>query len=144
MPKSIVLDASVFLSRLIPSDPYYEISRDFFTSLREKKTAVFIPILTVMEILHAYFRASKDQKQTDKIYEEIIEWNISKTLHIVNMDASFLVHFTAWHHLLDIKTSDAAVALTAYRLKLPLVTWDKKMLGAAKKYIKVVTPDSFL
>lgn len=144
MPKSIVLDASVFISRLIPADPYYELSRDFFAAVQKKKMAVFLPMLTVMEVLHAYFRASGDQKQTDKIYEEIIEWNISKTMHIVNIESSFLIYFTAWHHLFDLKTSDAAVALTAHRLRLPLVTWDKKLLRAAKKHIKAVTPDFFL
>lgn len=97
-----------------------------------------------LEILHAYFRATKNIKATDSIYQKLIEWNYLKTLRIVNMEANSLVHFTAHHDLFDIKTADAIVAMMALRFHQPLITLDKKLLAAAVPHVAAMTPGEFL
>lgn len=128
----------------MPSDRNHKVSRRFFQTVRKKNIVIFIPMLTLFEILQTYFRISGDRERTDQLYAEMIEWNISKRLHLINLEATFLVYFTAFHHLFQIKTSDAVIALTAHRLKIPLVTWDKKLLYQTKNQIDAFTPKEFL
>lgn len=142
--QNIVVDASVFLARLMPSDGHFDSALRFFDMLRKKKIIVTIPVTTLFEILHAYFRTTKNRNATDAIYQEMIEWNLSKSLHLVNIESSFLIHFIAHHHLFDTKTADAIVATTAYHLKYPLVTLDKGLLKNAKKHTEAMTPEEFL
>lgn len=144
MKKHIVVDTSVFISRCVPSDKYYNETNKFFKTVFDKKLIVTIPITTFLEILHAYFRGTKNIKATDVIYQELIEWNYLKTLRIVNIEANSLIYFTAHHDLFDIKTADAIVALTALRFKQPLITWDKKLLAAAAPHVTAMTPKKFL
>lgn len=105
---------------------------------------MLIPLIVLFEVLQAYFRRSNDLKKTDQIYKEMIECNMTKTLRIINIEASFLTYFTAFHHLFHLKTADCIVALTAHRFKYPLITLDKKLLAASKQHIDVYTPPQFL
>lgn len=142
--KLIVVDSSVVISSLIESDPSHEFSRNFLSELKKKKQQIILPILAVFEVLHAYFRLCKDQEKTDKLYQALIDWNLTGFLRIANLEASFLVYFTANHHLFPIKTADCVMALTAHRLQSPLISWDKQLLKNAKKNIQAMTPEKFL
>lgn len=142
--KTIVVDSSVIISSLIKSDLYHEISRNFLTELKKKKQQIILPVLAIFEILHAYFRLCKNQEKTDELYQALIDWNLTGFLRIANLEASFLVYFTANHHLFPMKTADCVIALTAHRLQLPLISWDKQLLKDTKKYITALTPEKFL
>lgn len=142
--KTIVVDSSVIISSLIESDPFHKFSRNFLSELKRKKQQIILPMLAVFEILHAYFRLCKNQEKTDELYQALIDWNLTGFLRIANLEASFLVYFTANHHLFPIKTADCVIALTAHRLQSPLISWDKQLLKNAKKYLIAITPEKFL
>ena len=143
MKRSIVVDASVFISNFIEDDVGHRSSRRFFFEVKKRKIKIMIPITVFFEVLHAYFRASHDDIKTDALYQTMIDWNISKKLQIINLEASFLAHFGANHNMFDIKTADAIVAVTAYRFKYPLITWDKRLLIHACKHLTAFTPEEF-
>lgn len=143
MVKDLVIDASVFLSSLVTHEKYHQESRKFFGMIKKNKIKVHIPILTVFEILSSHFRLINDENITDLIYKELIEWNLTRDLNIINLEANFLVHFTAHHYLFKLKTSDTVVALTAHYLGYPLVTWDKQMIKESRDKFEVMTPAEF-
>jgi len=142
--QNLVVDSSVFLSSFLDEDTNNALSRRFFDSVKQKNIHIFIPILAVFEILHSYYKKGFSRKQTDMLYKTIIDWNIDDGLHFVNLEASFLAHFTANHHLFQLKTSDTVFAILAHKLKYPLISWDKQILNIQKKYAKTLTPDEFL
>lgn len=144
MIKNIVVDASVFISGFVDADAHNQHARSFFKTIHAKKIRITISVLTFFEILHAYFRATNNMDATDMLYKELIEWNIEKQLRILNIEASFLAYFGAHHDSINIKTSDAVVALTARRFKYPLITLDKKLLAVASPHINAMTPEKFL
>lgn len=143
MPKRITIDSSVFISGFIPTDSNFSKSREFIQKIIEKENQILIPLTSLMEIIHAYFRATKDLEKTDQIYKKFIEWNLTRQIRFLNLEAEDLIYFTAHHHRFPLKTADTLVALTAHRLKCPLITWDKQLLKAMPK-VEVMTPTEFL
>ena len=144
MTKHLVVDSSVFLSHLISNDANHAASREFFNRVKKEKLTLVIPMIAFFELLHVYFRITEDSKKTDELYQEMILWNISKTLRLVNLEANFLIHFAAHHELFSVKTSDAVLAVTALHLKYPLITWDKRLQASAKKHIEAMTPEEYM
>ncbi|MBI4994986.1 type II toxin-antitoxin system VapC family toxin [Candidatus Peregrinibacteria bacterium] len=144
MKTTIVVDSSVFISSFVTQDSRHKISTEFFATIKKKQQQIIAPINVVFEILHAYYRLTKNRQKTDNLYQMIIDWNLTKELRIANIESSFLVYFTAYHHLFNLKTADSIVALTAHRFKYPLVSWDKQFLKNTKKHIKTFSPDEFL
>lgn len=140
----LIVDSSVFLSRLMMSDVNRSISGSFFEYLKKKNITICIPIVTFFEILHAYFRVVKSIEYVDRFYQEMIDWNLSGKLKIINIESAFLAYFAAFHHLFDIKTADCIMAIAAHRFDYPLITWDRKLLLAAQKSVKAFTPKEFL
>lgn len=144
MKTSLTVDASVIIASLVPMDKEYAVSRRFISMIKSVQSRVTMPLITFFEILQVYFRFCNDREKTDAIYKEMIDWNVEGTLQLINLEASFLTYFAANHDLFPLKTSDAVLALTAHRLKQPLISWDKKLLQHAKKHVKAMTPAEFL
>lgn len=142
--KSVTVDSSVFVSSLMPADKHFKTSRIFFRFLKTKRITIYIPISVFFEVLHSYFRLTNNINNVDLLYQKMIDWNLSKKLRLINLEAAFLVYFSSFHHMFDLKTADAIVAITALKLKQPLITWDKKLLGISGKRVKALTPESFL
>ncbi|MBT5016212.1 PIN domain-containing protein [Candidatus Peregrinibacteria bacterium] len=143
MPKTITIDSSVFVSSFLETDPNYKISRDFINKITKENIPILIPLTTFMEVLHACHRAFNDLTKTDQLYKKMIEWNLTRQIRFLNIEAQELVYFTAHHHRFKLKTADAIVALTAHRLKCPLITWDKQLLNVSSE-IETLTPEKFL
>lgn len=143
MPQKITIDSSVFISSFISNDPHYRDSKKFMAQIIKQQNQILIPITSLMEILHAYFRATNDLNKTDELYQKFIEWNLTRQIRFLNLEAEELIYFTAHHHRFNLKTADSLVALTAHRQKCPLITWDKQLLKASPA-IDVMTPKEFL
>ena len=145
MTKRIAIDASVFIAKFIPEEPHHEISQKFIEAVIQSGVQIMIPVWTLFEVLHAYYRRSDGAlEKTDGIYKNFIEWNLTRQIRFVNMEADFLVYFTAHHHRFSLKTADSVVALNAHRLKCPLITWDKKLINSIKGRVEAMTPEKFL
>lgn len=144
MNKKLVIDASVFVSTFSEGEEFHAESRAFFEEIMGGKTDIFVPILTIFEILQTFYRNTNDTKRVDRINAYLIEMNMSQRLKVINLEADFLAYFVTHHHEFPLKTSDAVVALTAEREHCPLISWDKQMLKAASKNVETYTPTEFL
>jgi predicted nucleic acid-binding protein len=140
----LVIDASVFLSSLFKEEAHSKISVDFLQMVQGKQCMILMPMLTLFEVLHGFYRVSRDKLATEAVHESFIDMNASNGLKIFSLEASFLSHFMAYHKCFDLKTSDAIVVLTAHREKCPLISWDKQLLKVASKQIKAYTPEEYL
>lgn len=140
----IVVDASVFLSSALEREVHSKASRQFFEEIKGSGTRVVVPILTLFEVLHNFYRASKNSVATERIHDYFVNLNVTGALKILNLEASFLAHFFSSHKDFDLKTSDVIVTLTALREKCPLISWDKQMLKMASKKVEALTPAEYL
>lgn len=140
----LVIDASVFLSGLFHDEENSEISGKFLETVRQKNILIVLPMLTLFEVLNTFHRVRKDSEATELVHQSFVDMNVSKGLILLSLEASFLAHFFTYHEYFDLKTSDAIVALTAHREKCPLISWDKKLLKEANKYINAYTPEEYL
>ncbi len=144
MKNVVTVDSSVFLSGLFKNEINHDISLNFLNILRKHKIQIIIPMIVYFEVLHNYYRVSKNIKETDEVSEEFILLNQIKLLKILNMEASSLAQFVAEHHDFDLKTSDTMVALCAMSSNIPLITWDKKLIKHCDKKVQAFTPKEFL
>lgn len=142
--KKVVIDSSVFLSSFLPNEENSKASKEFFEVIQSEKITIFLSMLTLFEVLHSYYRVTKNSQATEQVHQFFIDLNISKGLKIMSLEAAALAHFVTRHEDLDIKTSDTVIALTALREKCPLISWDKQMLKAAAKEVEAYTPTGFL
>lgn len=141
---TLVVDASVFLSSFFDDDANSKISRKFFANLKENGVKISVPILTLFEVLHNFYRVSGDTSKTQQLQTFFVNLSTAKELKIFNLEASFLAYFLSLHEHFDLKTSDTLVVLTACREKVPLISWDKKMLKQGAKGVTTYTPEEYL
>ena len=144
MKNALTIDSSVFLSAFLGKEPQSEISIDFLSFVRNNNFRILMPILVVFEVLQGYYRSTKNLKETESIFEQFIDLNISHKLKILNLEASFLADFVAGHHFFDIKTSDTIVAISAMTSNTPLISWDKNLPKHSSSKLKTFTPQEFL
>ena len=144
MKNAVTVDSSVFLSNLFKDETNHEISVNLLNILSKNRTQIIIPIIVYFEVLHNYYRASKNQKETDEISEEFILMNQINRLKIINLEAPSLAQFVTEHHNFDLKTSDTVLALCAMSSNIPLITWDEKLIKHCKGKISAFTPQEFL
>jgi predicted nucleic acid-binding protein len=144
MTSSISIDSSVFLSGLTTTDPSFAVSKAFLKKIVTGNILIIVPVLVLFEVLHAYFRNTKDLKKTDEVFQNFIDLNIEKKIRFINIEADFLSYFVARHYEIDLKTLDSVIALVAQKNHCPLVTWDKKLLKNCKGKIQTMTPAEFL
>jgi predicted nucleic acid-binding protein len=144
MKDPIYIDASVFLSKYFLHESSHSITKHFFDQIEVSKTPIILSILTIFEVLQSFFRINQDRSQTDQIHQEFIDLHIAGILVITALEAEFLSHFTANHHLFNLKTSDTIVALSAHSHNCPLITWDKQLIKSCRPNIDALTPEEFL
>lgn len=141
---ALVVDASVFLSSFLDNEVRSLTSRLFFESLKKEGIKITLPILTLFEVLHNFYRVSGDMGKTEAVHDFFVKLSVANEIKILSLDASFLSHFFSFHKNFDLKTSDTIIVLTAHREKVPLISWDKKMLKQGAKSTTVYTPEEYL
>ncbi|MEK7523506.1 MAG: PIN domain-containing protein [Patescibacteria group bacterium] len=142
--KTLVVDASVLLAHFVPHENHHDLARQFFERVKHQKLTLILPVITFCETLQVYFRIFQNRNAGDRLFQEMIDWNIQKNLRLINLEAGFLTYFAAHHTLFALKTSDSILAITAHRFKCPLISWDKQLVQNAAKHVRAITPEEFL
>lgn len=131
----LVVDSSVFIASLSPSDSTHDISRQFLSKLAVQD--VILPTLILAEVATVLHRNK---------YKEIptVIRNIS-TFPLVHLDHDFIEQMMGkLPEMPVLKTADMIIVICAKAAKATLVTWDKQLLKLQKKVCEVITPDGFL
>lgn len=133
MMKSIVLDSSVYISRLKPQDIFNSKTKDFLLRLEEKKPdiEIIVPILIVLEVANVLRKP---------ITEVILVFTGGQ---IVELTLDFAEKITPVFESFRLKTSDAVILASAKIHDADLISWDKKLVNEAKKLVRATTPEDF-
>ncbi len=129
-----VLDASVWVSRLVPQDGYHASVKAWMERQRSQGQRFLSPGLLLPEVAGAIARRTGDAGLAQRAVSRL---QTLPGLRLVEMDSSLT---EAAAHLaadLGLRGADAVYVATALALKLPLVTLDRDQRGRAAPRVAI-------
>ena len=131
----IVVDASVWVSRLVSDDAFHELIKDWMASQREQGTELVSPFLLLVEVGGAISRKTGIPELGLNAVKQVENL---PGVRLVEMDNSLLKDAANLAAELGLRGADATYVATAARLNLPMVTLDKDQRERASKRIKIL------
>ncbi|HLO31717.1 MAG TPA: type II toxin-antitoxin system VapC family toxin [Anaerolineales bacterium] len=130
----IVVDASVWVARLVSQDVFYEPVKEWMSACMREEHQFLAPSLLLAEIGGAISR-----RTTRSLGLKAIEQVQSLPgLQLVEMDHSLLLEAAQLAAELGLRGADSLYVAVAARLDLPLVTLDVDQRERAEKRVKVL------
>ncbi len=132
----MVIDASVWVSYFVPSDPHHQGSYEWVAQQLAEGSSLVMPGLSLAEVGGAVSRISRDA-ETGKA---AVRWLLTRAgLEIVSgEDQEEEAAFLACDLLL--RGADAYYVLLARRRSLPLISWDEQQLARSADLTPVGRP----
>ena len=124
-----VIDASVWVSRLVPQDVNHRASRLYLKQQAAQGQRLIAPVILLTEVAGAIARRTGSSQLA------------RQAMHIVTIDHQLGQTATNLAAKLYLRGTDAIYVALAYRLGIDLVSWDKEQLERAGKLIQATTPE---
>jgi predicted nucleic acid-binding protein len=135
----IVVDASVWVSRLVPQDVYHVSSRRWLEQYLAGGGRLIEPILLLAEVAGAVARRTG---QADLAHQAVRNLIRLRALRIVPIDHRLGRLAAELAADLSLRGADATYVAISQYLNTPLVTWNGDQQAKADKAIKIYTPDT--
>jgi predicted nucleic acid-binding protein len=135
----VVVDASVWVSRLVSADVHHAASRRWLEDYVSQGGQVIAPMLLLPEIAGAISRRTGEP---DLAHQAIKQLERLSALRLVAIDQRLGQAATQLAAECGLRGADATYVATAQQLKVPLLTWDNEQLDKVKTLIQVFTPDT--
>jgi predicted nucleic acid-binding protein len=133
----IVIDASVWVSRALPSDVHHSQSRVWATRFSTTRERLVVPSIFLVEFGSAVCRRTDSAHQARKAVLKIAS---DPVFNIIDLDLQLISDSTDVAMDLRVRGADAIYVALAQRLNLALVTWDHEQLERAGPILNVMTP----
>jgi predicted nucleic acid-binding protein len=136
----VVVDASVWVSRLIPQDVHHSASSGWIERYITTGNLLVAPALLLVEVA-----ASVSRQRGQSALARSIVGDLSATdeLQLVPLDAALLQATVNTAIDLQLRSGDAFYVAVAHQLGVPLVSWDREQLARASTIITVFSPDTY-
>ncbi len=134
-----VVDASVWVSRLVPQDVHHEASRGWLENFTGEGGSIVAPVLLLPEIAGAISRRTGSPELAHQAVKQLLRL---ASLRLVAVDRRLGQAASRLAADLGLRGADATYAAIAEQLKIPLVTWDNEHIEKAGKRISVRTPET--
>ncbi len=135
-----VVDASVWVSLLVPSDVHHTASHQWFQHYLARDDLLFAPVLLLAEVSAAVCRRTGDPDLARRSTDYLLR---VPALRLVPVDQRLGELAADLAAELRLRGADAVYVAAAHYLNVPLVTWDTEQRERAGKAIVVQTPTSF-
>ncbi|MCS7350620.1 MAG: PIN domain-containing protein [Anaerolineae bacterium] len=132
------MDASVWVSRLVPQDVHYEASRRWLEVRVAAGDLLVAPVLLLAEVAGAIARRTGAPELGHRAVEGLLR---VPNLRLVSLDRRLGRKMARLAADLRLRGADAAYVALAVHLGLPLVTWDQEQALRVALRIPVLTPD---
>ncbi len=133
----MVVDASVWVSYLLPQDSHHTASESWFDGYIKGGGKVAAPTILLAELAGAVARRTGDIALARQIITAII--NLPE-LNLVAIDHSLSLAAAQIAADLKLRGADSFYIALAQALQIPLVTWDQEQLTRPNKIIQIQTP----
>lgn len=141
MSVKVVVDASVWVSQLMPADAHYQASKDWAERFTDSGNVVVMPAFLIIEVAASVSRVTK---QPDLSKAAIAKINSSSVIEVIAMDSAFIQVASGIAADLRLRAGDATYVALAYQLNIPLISWDKEQLERASSLVTTFTPDTYV
>lgn len=133
----MVVDASVWVSILTPSDAHHLASQQWLAAHLAAGGQVVAPTLLLAEVAGAVARRSGDATLGQQVLNLVLR---QPALYLVALDEQLSTNAARLAANLQLRGADAVYVATADSLNIPLVTWDREQLNRAARHVTVWTP----
>ncbi|GAC1349707.1 MAG: hypothetical protein NVSMB27_25340 [Ktedonobacteraceae bacterium] len=140
MEAKVVVDASVWASRLMPQDVNHNISRAWSERFTVEKGLLVSPTFLLIEIAATISRVANDIALAKQIVKDM---NHNDTLNFVSLDSTLVEAAISIAADLQLRAGDAIYVAVAHQLNIPLVSWDKEQLQRAGRLVATYTPGEY-
>jgi predicted nucleic acid-binding protein len=134
---TFVVDASVFVSFLVPQDILHEPSRTWFRRRLTDGAPLIAPIILLTEVGGAIAWRTNLPELGHRAVAQLQRLSV---LRLVPIDHRLGLSATDLAINLRLRGADAIYVSVAAQLGIPLVSWDKEHLDRAGAHITVQTP----
>jgi predicted nucleic acid-binding protein len=131
MDTEVVIDASVWVSRLRPQDVNYDASRLWIERYTATGGTLIAPLFLMIEVAAAISRRTEEATLARVALEELKSTNI---IHFLPMDSDLVQAAVNIALDLQLRAGDATYLAAARQLNIPLVSWDKVFSGKGARY----------
>ena len=138
-PTIVVVDASVWVSRLVPQDVHHESSRRWLENYTAQGGRLVAPVMLLPEIAGAISRRTGAPALADQATKQLQQLG---SLRLVAVDRRLGQAATRLAADLGLRGADALYVAVAEQLKIPLLTWDNEQVERARKAIQVRMPEN--
>jgi len=134
---AVVVDASVWVSRLVASDVNHGASRVWLEKFAIEENQLVSPTLVLAEISGSVARRAADAKSGHDALKVILRL---PSLRLINLDRALseLAAQLAADYML--RGADSVYVAVAKQLNIPLVTLDEEQFKRASKIIQTIKP----
>jgi predicted nucleic acid-binding protein len=133
----IVVDASVWVSRLVSQDGNFAASERWMAAQRARGTLLVSPSLLLCEVAGAISRRTGQPGLGHKAVSHLLRLT---GLRLVNMDEKLVRTAAGLAADYGLRGADVVYVALAKQLNLPLATWDCEQLQKASEIIRTQTP----
>jgi predicted nucleic acid-binding protein len=130
----IVVDASVWVSRLVPADAFHSLVKDWLEEQRTAGVEYISPSLLLAEVAGAIYRRTETPRFGLQAIEALQDL---PGLRLVEMDDSLVSTAARLAADLGLRGADSFYVAVASRLGLPLSTLDEDQIKRASEVVSI-------
>lgn len=134
----IVLDASVWISYLLPPDVNHVVTHQWLSQRLEEGEAIIAPVLLLAEVGGAIARQTNRPQLGQKTIDRLLS---IPNLRLVSLDHASGIRAARTAAERQLRGADAIYVATAAALHVPLVSWDRQQLERAGQLVEAYTPN---
>lgn len=135
----VVVDASVWVSRLVSRDVHHDTSRRWLEQYTEQGGRIVTPALLLPEVAGAIARRTGESKLANRVVNQLQRL---PHLQLVAIDQRLGQAAARLAANLGLRGADAVYVAVAEQLMIPLLTWDNEQIAKAGERVQAFTPDS--
>ena len=141
MDAEVVIDASVWVSRLVQQDTNHNASRLWVNRYIAAGGLLVAPALLAIEVAASISRQTGEltlaKAEAKNLYS-------IPSIRLMSLDSGLVWAAVDVAADPQLRTGDATYVAVAHQLNIPLVSWDKEQLQRARSLTVTYTPDSYV
>jgi len=132
-----VVDASVWVSRLVSADVHHPLSQTWLESFVSSGGQCVAPVLLLAEVAGAISRRTTEARLGQAALQMLLRL---PALRVVSVERRLGMSAAQLAADLGLRGADAVYVALAQQLKVPLVTWDQEQLDRTSSVITARQP----
>jgi len=130
----VVVDASIWVSRLVPQDEHHERCQKWLLAQRAAGVTLVSPSLLLPEVAGAISRRTGDAALADRAVQNL---QALPSLRLIEMNQSVIQTAAQLASRCGMRGADSVYAAVAHQLNIPLATLDIDQRTKASKVLKI-------